>query len=116
MNADLTFNSVVFKKSFDSPDLSLRQSTARAINTPDTMTIRSQDYVDSKSKISGRRHSVRVGRTFLDANLVLGEVSWNLTAQVAGNASNTDITTSLATLKAAVADADLLTNVLNNEK
>jgi hypothetical protein len=62
MNADLTFNSVVLKKTFDTKDESQRQSTTRGVNTPDLLIIKSQDYVDSVTKVAGRRFTGRVDR------------------------------------------------------
>jgi hypothetical protein len=116
MNADLTFNTIVFKKSFDEKDGSERQSTARAINTPDKLIIKSQDYVDSATKIAGRRYTGRIDRYDIDANLAQIVTSCYFVFAVpvtAASASVTDVTT---TFKALVADANFMVNVLNNEK
>lgn len=115
MNADQTYNSVVFKKSYDSPDTSLRQSIARGINEPDQLTIRNQNYIDSKNKIPGKRYNVRVGRFDLDANNVAVETVFAVTIQIPSSALQADVDVVLATFKALVADASFLSNVLNSE-
>jgi hypothetical protein len=117
MNADLTFNSIVFKKSFDEKDGSERRSTARGINTPDLLIIKSQSYVDSATKVEGTRYNIRVDQTNIDATT--GQpytASAYLVIAVPSLASSTNITDLVTTFKAAVADANLVANVLNNEK
>jgi hypothetical protein len=116
MNADLTFNSVAFKKSFDTKDESLRRSTTRGINEPDDLIIKSQDYVDSRTKVSGRRYTVRLDRTDIDANLTPIVQSAYLVIAVPATTVQADLDVLIATFKAAVADANLIANVLNNEK
>lgn len=116
MNADLTFNTIVFKKSFDAKDESLRQSTTRSINTPDSLIVRSQDYVDSATKVAGRRFTVRVDRTDIDANLQTILSSAYVVIAVPKTATQAQIDNVVATFKAAVADASLIAAVLNNEK
>jgi len=116
MNADLTFNSIVFKKSFDEKDGSERSSVARAVNTPDKLIIKSQDYVDSTTKVAGRRYTVRIDRVDVDANLQKIITSAYLVIAVPTTAEDAAITAVIASFKAAVADANLITNVLNNEK
>lgn len=116
MNADLTFNSVAFKKSFDTKDESLRRSTTRSINEPDDMIIKSQAYVDSKTKVAGFRYTIRFDRTDIDANLTPIVQSAYLVIAVPSTAVQADLDVLIATFKAAVADANLIANVLNNEK
>jgi hypothetical protein len=113
MNADLTFNSVVFKKSFDEKDGSERRSTARGINTPDVMVIKRTPYTDSVTKVAGTRYLMRIDRYDLDANLVGIITSAYVVIAVPSTAAN--LATVLVTFKAAVADADLLAAVLNSE-
>jgi hypothetical protein len=115
MNADLTFNSVAFKKSYDTKDESLRRSTTRDISTPDDLTVRTQDYVDSVTKVPGTRKSVRVDRWDVDANGTKYCTSIYVVLQVPNVENSTDLGVALATFKAAVADANLLANVLNGE-
>jgi len=116
MNADLTFNTIVFKKSFDEKENSERRSTARGVNTPDLMIIRSQDYVDSATKVAGRRYTGRVDRVTIDANLQSITTSCYFVFAVPSTALTADITDVMTTFKAIVADANFMSNVLNNEK
>jgi hypothetical protein len=116
MDADLTFNSVAFKKSFDTKDESLRRSTTRGINEPDDLIIKSQDYVDSKTKVSGRRYTIRFDRTDIDANLIPIVQSAYLVIAVPSTAVQADLDVLVATFKAGVANADLIAKTLNNEK
>jgi hypothetical protein len=116
MNADLTFNSVVFKKAWDNQDQSLRQSIARGVNTPDQLIIKSQDYVDSKTKVPGRRYTVRFDRTDLDANTVSILSSCYAVIAVPSTVTQAQLDVVVATFKAGIADASLVAAVLNNEK
>lgn len=115
MNADLTFNTIVFKKSFDEKNGSERQSIARGINTPDKLVIKSQDYVDSATKVAGRRYTGRVDRIDLDANGVLINTSAYFVIAVPSTCTQAQLDNVIATFKAAVADANFVANVLNNE-
>jgi len=116
MNADLTFNSIVFKKTFDLKDLSERQSTTRGVNTPDKLIIKSQEYVDAGTKVPGKRFTGRVDRTDIDANLQSITTSAYFVIAVPSTATQAQLDNVVATFKAAVADANLIVNVLNNEK
>lgn len=116
MNADLTFNSIVFKKSYDLADESKRQSVARAINTPDQLFIRTQDYVDSATKVPGRRYTGRVDRVDIDANLQSITTSAYFVIAVPKTATQAQLDNVVATFKAVVADASFIVNVLNDEK
>jgi hypothetical protein len=116
MNADLTFNTIVFKKSFDENGGSERRSTTRGINTPDLMTIRSQTYTDSETKVKGTRYTVQIVRVTLDVNLVPIKTISQFVYQVPGTALAADVTDVTTTLKAVVADASFIPAVLNNEK
>lgn len=115
MNADLTFNSVAFKKSYDLEDRSLRRSTTRGINTPDDLIVQSQDYVDSKTKVPGKRYTIRFDRHDVDANLAKLISSAYLVVQVPSTQNSTDLAVLIATFKAGVADSDLIAKVLNSE-
>lgn len=116
MNADLTFNTIVFKKSFDEKDGSERRSTARGINLPDVMSIKSQSYVDSVTKVAGKRYTARVDRTTIDANLRSITTSCYFVFAVPETALAADVTDVMTTFKAVVADAAFMSAVLNNEK
>lgn len=116
MNADLTFNTIVFKKSYDLKEESLRQSTTRAINTPDKLLIKSQSYVDSSTKVEGQRYTGRVDREDIDANLQKIVTSAYFVIAVPATATQAQVDNVVATFKAVVADASFIVNVLNNEK
>jgi hypothetical protein len=116
MNADLTFNSVVFKKSYDAQNESLRQSTARALNTPDRMIVRSQPYTDSVTKVPGVRYTIRFDRYDLDATSTKILSSAYVVFAVPETVTQAQFDVLVATFKAGIADANLVTNVLNNEK
>ena len=116
MNADLTFNSIVFKKTFDEKDFSERRDNTRGVNLPDSLTIQQQDYVDSASKVAGKRFTARVDRVTLDPNNALIKTSLYFVIAVPSTAVSGDTTAVVATFKALVADANFITNVLNSEK
>lgn len=116
MDADLTFNTIVFKKSFDKEDGSERRSTTRGINTPDVLAIKRQDATQSKSKSPMKRYLARTDRYSQDTVTgVIYITSAYTVIEVTELATSTDVSTVLATHKAAVADANFLTNVLNSE-
>lgn len=116
MNADLTFNTIAFKKAYDAPGESLRQSTTRGINTPDKLVIKSQSYVDSATKVAGTRFTGRVDREDIDANLQKIVTSAYFVVAVPGTAAQAQVDNIVATFKAVVADASFMVAVLNNEK
>lgn len=116
MDADLTFNSVVFAKSFDKEDHSLRRSIARGINTPDDMTIKSQSYIDSVTKVPGYRYTVRFDRHDLDPTSTKIISSAYLVIAVPQTVTQAQLDVVVATFKAAVANADLIVDVLGNQK
>jgi len=115
MNADLTFNSVVFKKSFDTKEGSERRSSARGINTPDLLLIKKQPYVDAVTKVPGTRYNYRIDRWDLDANGVLVNTSHYGVIAVPQTSPSGALTAVNVTFKALVADADFIANVLNSE-
>lgn len=116
MDADQTYNSVVFKKTFDLKDESQRQSIARGINTPDIMTIKSQDYVDTVTKVPGRRFNCRIDRDVIDANGTKIKTFGQFTFGIPQTALQADVDVLVATFRAVVADADHIEDILNNEK
>lgn len=115
MNADLTFNTIVFKKSWDNPDGSYRQSTARGINTPDALVIKRQSYTDSTNKVPGTRFNGRVDRYDVDANNVIIVTSAYFVIAVPQTAASTSVTDVVTTFKAVVADTNFIAGVLNGE-
>lgn len=116
MNADLTFNTIVFKKQFDDATGSRRQSNARGVNTVDALTIKSQSYVDASTKVPGTRYTARVDRDDIDANLQKIQSSMYFVVTVPATASQAYIDNVVATFKAIVADANFVVNVLNGER
>jgi hypothetical protein len=116
MDADLTFNPVVFKKAWDLKDESLRQSISRGINTPDKLIIKSQDYVDSSTKVAGRRFTGRFDRVDIDANNAEIVSSAYFVIAVPKTVTQAQLDVVVATFKAGVANADLIAKVLNDEK
>lgn len=112
MNADLTFNSIAFEKRFDEKSHSERASVSRGINTPDLLIIKNGPYVDSKTKVSGTQTVTRFERHNVDANGQKYITSGYVVLQVPELASSTDTSALLATLKAGVADADLLADAM----
>lgn len=115
MNADLTFNTITFKKSFDLKGESERQSIARGINTPDKLIVKGQEYVDSSTKVAGKRFTGRVDRYDMDANSQKYVTSCYFVLAVPALASQAQVDTVVATFKAAVADASFIVNVSNGE-
>jgi len=115
MNADLTFNTIVFKKSFDLKGESERQSIARGVNTPDKLVIKGQDYVDSVTKIPGKRFTGRVDRYDLDAGLNKIITSMYFVLAIPSTATQAQVDNVIATFKACVADANLIVNIENGE-
>lgn len=113
MNADLTFNSVVFKKAWDDPDKgSLRQSITRGINTPDKLIIKSQSYVDSATEVAGQRFTGRVDRVDIDANTQEIVSSAYFVIAVPKTVTQAQLDVVVATFKAVVADANFVVDVL----
>lgn len=63
MNADLTISTLAFKlKASDIVDGSERREVSRGVNLPEVMTIKSQQYVDSGTKLPGKRTVLRFDR------------------------------------------------------
>lgn len=116
MNADLTFNTIVFKKQYDNEAGSRRQSNARGVNTVDAMTIKSQPYTDSATKVDGKRFTARIDRDDIDASLQLIQSSAYFVITVPKTATQAQIDNVVATFKAVVADANFVVNVLNGER
>lgn len=116
MNADLTFNAVVFAKQYDSKEESARQSIARGINTPDRLIIKSTDYVDSGTKVTGQRFTARIDRHDIDSELQKIISSAYFVVAVPSTATQAQLDVVVATFKAAVADANFMANVLAGQK
>lgn len=116
MDADLTIDAIVYKKNWDDPDKgSQRSSNARGLNTPDILTVRGQDYTDSKTSVSGRRITVRFERHMIDSATATPYIAaMHLVMSVPSLSTTTDMTE----LKEAIAgfiSGGFVTNVLNGE-
>lgn len=116
MNADLTFNTIVFAKNYDLKEESLRSSVARGVNTPDKLIIKSQDYVDSSTKVPGQRFTGRIDRHDIDANLQEIVTSAYFVIAVPKTATQAQLDNVIATFKAVVADASFMANVVAGQK
>jgi hypothetical protein len=115
MNADLTFNSIVFKKQFDENRGSTRQSVARGVNTPDQLIIKGQDYTDSATKVTGKRYTARVDRYDLDATNQKIVTSMYFVLAIPSTATQAQVDAVIASFKAVVADATFIVGVENGE-
>jgi hypothetical protein len=63
MNSNLTINTLSFNlKHNDATEGSERREVSRGVNLPEVMTIKSQPYVDAKTKVSGKRTVLRFDR------------------------------------------------------
>lgn len=118
MQADITLNSIGFAKSFDEKGKSIRQSIDRGINLPDQMTVQNQDYVDSATKLPGRRYLIRFDRWAINATT--GErycTSAYVVYQVPLAATGADSSAVVATLKACIDEStiQIVNHVLNSE-
>jgi hypothetical protein len=116
VNDSLTINSVVHALSYKDKAESLRQSVARGITTPDRMFVRSQAYTDSVTKVAGNRYTMRFDRHDFDANNAKIISSAYVVFMVPETVTTAQFDVLVATFKAAIAHADYVTGVLNNEK
>lgn len=67
MDANLTINSLSFVTQWNDRDAgSSRRETSRGVNLPEILSVRNSSYVDSTTKISGRRTVVRLDRHLSD--------------------------------------------------
>lgn len=62
MNNDLTISTLSFKLRFSDESGSERREISRGVNLPEVMTIKSQPYTDSATKLSGTRTVLRFDR------------------------------------------------------
>jgi hypothetical protein len=118
MTNDLTYNSIVFAKAYDTATESLRRSVARGVNLPDDLKIKQQTYVDSKTKLSGTRTVIRIERAQVDANLNQITPSIYVVAEIPSTTAQGDIDSLVASFRAMVADttADTLELAIAGQK
>jgi hypothetical protein len=120
MDATVTYNSIAFVQSFIDSDSSRRQSSARGVNTPDVLSIRHQDSIDSSNKVAMRRHVVRIDSHQVDSVTgALFKSSAYTVLEISSLATSAQVTALLATYRAMVANvtagSDVLAAVVNNE-
>lgn len=117
MNADLTINSIVFRRLFDDKAESLRRSTTRGINLPDEMSVKTSAYTESSTKVPGNRYTLRFDRVIRSADgLKKANVAAYVVLLVPEIAESTDVSSVVSTLRAAVATEGLVEGVLNGER
>ena len=76
MNDNLTVSALAFNlKAKDLVGGSERREISRGVSLPEIMTIKSQDYVDSSTKIAGVRTVLRFDRHLLMSTGVIAPVS-----------------------------------------
>lgn len=118
MIADLTVNSIVFAKSWDNESGSMRQSSARGVNTPDILSIKRQDSSNGRTGVAEKRHTVSFDRVCTDS--VTGQtytVRMYWVAVIPSLATSSDVTAIVATFRDHVAETTdgTIEEVLNNE-
>lgn len=62
MNNNLTISTLSFNLSYNDKAGSERREVSRGVNLPELMTIKSQPYVDSATKVAGKRTVLRFDR------------------------------------------------------
>lgn len=95
MTNDLTIATLSFVlRASDLKDGSERRETVRGVNLPTIMTIKHQDYIDSKTKRPGVRSVLRFDRHVSMADGSIEPVSMYLVAAIPtdANVTSTDIT------------------------
>lgn len=60
MTSDITVSTLAFKLIYSDKTGSLRREVSRGVNTPTEILIKHQDYVDSTTKVAGKRSLVRI--------------------------------------------------------
>jgi hypothetical protein len=121
MNADITENSILFKKTFDERSGSERRSTTRGVNTADLLIIKHQDANDNQYKVKTKRHLLRIDREDIDEATGQKYVtSAYITIVVPELATSAQVDDVVATLRAVVANVtsgtEYLEQLLNDER
>lgn len=75
MNNNLTIDTLSFNLVFSDKNESLRRDISRGVNLPTEMRVAHQEYVDSKTKVKGRRSLVRFDRFVSLSSSVIAPVS-----------------------------------------
>jgi hypothetical protein len=94
MNASLTLNTLTFAQSFSDQTGSERREVSRGVNLPEILSVKHQDYVDSKTKIPGTRSVVRLDRYVEVTDGRIVPVSAHVVVSVPADAAivSTDVT------------------------
>lgn len=85
MNADLTIDTLSFKMQYGDQAGSLRREVSRGVNLPTEMRVSHQEYVDAKTKVSGKRHLVRFDRYVSFSSGIIAPVSAYAVVTVPGD-------------------------------
>lgn len=119
MDTNITYNSIVFTKSYDNETGSRRQSNARSVSTPDVFSIKHMDTVDSETKTPNRRHTLRFDQYNVDADGVVFKNDAYLVIDVSAKSSTAQVNSLVATVRAAIAETtagkDMIAGAVNNE-
>lgn len=76
MNANLTISGLSFNQIYSDQNGSLRRETSRGANLPTELLIKHQNYVDSATKVTGKRTLVRLDYYMTMTDGVIRPVSY----------------------------------------
>lgn len=93
----------------------MRRASARGVTVPDDMIVQNQEYVDSETKVPGRRFNLRFDYWEVDSADRRVKNSAYVVLAIPESGSSTALTSLLATLRAAVAASGILEAVTNSE-
>lgn len=117
MDNDQTYNAIAFEYAGPTSDGGIkRQSVARALNKPDVMITRNQDARDSVTDVATKRANLRYEYWNVDsASGKRYRVVASVVLEVPELAVTADLTATLATFRAMMADADLLEDLAHQQ-
>jgi hypothetical protein len=94
MTSDITVDTLSFKLVYSDKNESVRTEVSRGVNLPTKISIKHQDYVDSATKLPGKRSLLRADRYIqLTSEAVIAPVSAYIvvTAPNSASVTSTDI-------------------------
>jgi hypothetical protein len=94
MTSDITVDTLSFKLVYSDKNESVRTEVSRGVNLPTKISIKHQDYVDSATKLPGKRSLLRADRYIqLTSEAVIAPVSAYVvvTAPNSASVTSTDI-------------------------
>jgi hypothetical protein len=94
MTSDITVDTLAFKLVYSDKNESVRTEVSRGVNLPTKISIKHQDYVDSATKLPGKRSLLRADRYIqLTSEAVIAPVSAYVvvTAPNSASVTSTDI-------------------------